>query len=119
MKIILNFFEYLFVKILFVILSFFSINFVSKLGGFIFQILGPFTKAHKTATLNLKRIFENSSEKEIKEKVDACWNNLGKTIFELSILEKLVDRKNNKIPNCNPFKVCSKSSIQFTLTYFS
>ena len=26
--------------------------------------------------------------------------------------------KNNKIPNCNPFNVCSKRRIQFTLTYF-
>ena len=50
-----------------------------------------------TWIISYKRIFKNISENEINKNVLKSWENLGKTIFELSILEKIVDKKNNKI----------------------
>lgn len=89
--------EYCFVFLIFNILWILPMNFVSNIGGYIFKFIGPLTKAHKIATSNFKRIFVNMSENEIKKNVLKSWENLGKTLFELSILEKIVDKKNNKI----------------------
>ena len=72
-------------------------NLVSSIGGKLFQIVGPFSKSHKTAIENFKRVFPNLNEKEIKKNISECWNNLGKTFFELTILNKLLKKENQKI----------------------
>lgn len=89
--------EYLFVIVIFFILNLLPIKLVSFLGGGLFRLLGPFSKSHKIALSNFKKVFYNLKDKEIKEKVMESWENLGRTIFELSILNKIVDKKNNKI----------------------
>ena len=91
------FIEYIILHLFFIFLSFLPINFVSTFGGFILKICGPFSKSHNVAISNFKKIFNDIDENEIKKKVSESWKNLGKTIFEISILEKLVDKKNNKI----------------------
>ena len=37
------------------------------------------------------------NEKEVKINVLNCWNNLGKTFIELSVLKKILNKKNKKI----------------------
>ena len=89
--------EYLFIKILFGFLYLLPISLVSLLGGKIFRLLGTFSKSHKTAISNFKKIYSTKSNKEITNEVKKSWENLGKTIFEISILNKIVDYKNKKI----------------------
>ena len=91
------FIEYTIVFFLFIFLSFLPLNFVSALGDLTLKFFGPFSSSHKVVLLNLKKIFNNVKEKDIKIKARESWGNLGKTIFELSILNKLVNKKNNKI----------------------
>ena len=89
--------EYLFLKFLFLILSLLPINLVSRIGGYILKTFGPMSKSHKTALLNYKKVFKNANNEKVNYDVIKSWENLGKTLFELSILEKIVDKKNNMI----------------------
>ena len=89
--------EYIFLSILFLVLSLLPINLVSRIGGYILKIFGPISKAHKTALRNYKKVFTDVSNDKINYGVRKSWENLGKTLFELSILEKIVDKKNNMI----------------------
>lgn len=89
--------EFFFIYLLFIILSILPINFVSHLGGLIFKYFGPLTKYHKIACNNYLNIFPTSNLLEIKNTVHKSWENFGKTLFELLILRKIIDKKNNKI----------------------
>jgi len=89
--------EYIIIHLLFLFLSFLPMNFVSILGNLILKLFGPLSRSNRITLLNLKNIFNNSKEKDLKKIARKSWGNLGKTVFELSILKKLVDKKNNKI----------------------
>ena len=91
------FIEYIIVLLLFFFLSFLTLNLVTILGNLTFRLFGPFSRSHKITLLNLKKIFNSLEEDEIKKIAKKSWGNLGKTIFELSILKKLLDKKNRKI----------------------
>jgi len=91
------FIEYIFVLLLFFFLSFLPMNFVSMLGNSAFRLFGPLSKSHKITLINLKNIFSNLIEDDIKKIAKKSWGNLGKTVFELTILNKLIDKKNHKI----------------------
>tara|TARA_B100000029_G_C17578826_1_gene958978 strand:+ start:1312 stop:2190 length:879 start_codon:yes stop_codon:yes gene_type:complete len=91
------FIEFLIVYSLIIILYLLPINIVSNIGGYLFKLFGPFSKSHKIAIENYKRIFKNLNNNEIKKNIEKCWENLGRTIFELLILEKIIDKKNKKI----------------------
>ena len=97
MKKISYLFEFFFVFIVFCVFRLIPMNLVSLIGGKFFQIVGPFSKSHKTAILNFKRVFPNLSEREIKKNISECWSNLGKTFIELTILNKLLNEKNQRI----------------------
>tara|TARA_B100000686_G_C16781264_1_gene972047 strand:+ start:971 stop:1852 length:882 start_codon:yes stop_codon:yes gene_type:complete len=111
-------FEYIIVKILFFILSLLPIKAVSIIGGKIFKLFGPFSKYNNIAISNYKKIFPLHSKKQIHFNIKKSWENIGKTIFEISILKKLVSKKNNKIhiegfSNINKFLKKNKSVIFF------
>jgi len=91
------FIEYILVLLLFFFLSLLPLNFVSILGNLAFSLFGPLSRSHKITLLKLKNIFSRLKEDEIKNIAKKSWGNLGKTIFELTILKKLVDKKNHKI----------------------
>ena len=91
------FIEYIIVRFLFILLSLLPIDLVSRLGGFTLKLLGPLSRSHKIAKSNLEKIYYNLKEDDIKMKINKSWENLGKTIFELSILEKLVNNNSKKI----------------------
>ena len=95
-KKIIYFIEYAIILIIFFILSFLPINVVSIMGSYIFKIFGPLTRYHKITLSNLKKILYKTDD-ELKKIAIESWGNLGKTIFELLILNRVVDQKNNKI----------------------
>ena len=89
--------EFILIYIFFSILKVLPINFVSTLGGILFQFFGPYTRNHKIALSNYKKIYSNLNDNEIKNNVINSWNNLGKTFIEFSILNKILNHKNKKI----------------------
>ena len=91
------FIEYIIVLLLFLFLSFLPLNFVSILGNSVLRLFGPLSQSHKITLLNLKNIFSSLKEDDINNIAKKSWGNLGKTIFELTILKKIVDKKNHKI----------------------
>ena len=97
MKRALYLLEYLILNIIFFIFKLIPINYVSVIGCKFFQIIGPFSKSHNTAFLNLKKVFPSWSEKKISKNLSKSWNNLGKTLSELIILNKLLNNENKRI----------------------
>ena len=89
--------EYFFIISLFKLLSILPLNFVSFIGGIVFRAIGPFTKTNKIAKKNYIKIFPSANEKEINKQTALSWSNIGKTFFELSILNKIIFSKNSKI----------------------
>ena len=81
------FIEYIIVLLLFFFLSLLPLNFVSILGNLAFRLFGPLSRSHKITLLNLKNIFSSLKEDDIKNLAKKSWGNLGKTIFELTILK--------------------------------
>ena len=96
-KVIKLLFEYTIVNLLFIFLSFLPVQWVTYIGGKIFKLMGPLSKANKIAKENYKKVFTNSNNKEIDNNISKSWENLGKTIFEISVLEKIIDENRKKI----------------------
>ena len=48
--------EFFIVLFFFMLFRFFPINFVSLVGGKFFQLIGPRTKSHQTAILNIGKV---------------------------------------------------------------
>ena len=67
---------------------------VSFIGGFIFRIIGPYTKTNKIVKKNLLKILPNNEREKIKKQIKLCWSNTGKTFFELLILPKIISIHN-------------------------
>tara|TARA_B100001123_G_scaffold417621_1_gene520580 strand:+ start:51 stop:920 length:870 start_codon:yes stop_codon:yes gene_type:complete len=97
MKKISYLFEFFIIYFIFFVFKLIPINLVSFIGGKVFQLFGPFSKSHQTAKSNFKKVFPHLSEKEFNNNISMTWNNLGKTIIEFTILNKLLSEKNKRI----------------------
>ena len=97
MKKAIYFIQFLLTIIIFFIFRLLPINFVSIIGGKIFQIFGPYFKSHQIAILNVKKVFNESDQSEINKIVSKSWQNLGKTFIEFTILNRLLNNKNHRI----------------------
>ena len=106
MKKILYILQYILLKCLFLSFQLIPTNLVSIIGGFLFKYIGPFSKAHNVAVSNYKRIFPNLNKKEIDKNINECWEQLGRTFAEISILNKILDKNNFKI------KITGKDILQ-------
>ena len=80
MKVFLYFFQFLFVKILFSLLSILPLNLSKRLASLIFKNIGRLTKADKTAINNCKYVFPKLENIKIRNIIDESWNNIGITI---------------------------------------
>ena len=88
------FIEFFLYKIVFVILSLFSRKFSKKIFSYSFMLLGRLSKYNKIAKDNCKIVFSDFSDKEITKIINNSWKNLGKNLYELNNLKKLIDDKN-------------------------
>ncbi|MBW8816257.1 MAG: lysophospholipid acyltransferase family protein [Caulobacterales bacterium] len=68
----------------------FPIDSVSNSGAWIFRTLGPLTSAHRVAERNLRLAFPHASDAEIKVLLRAQWIELGRTLTEFLILDRIV-----------------------------
>lgn len=68
----------------------FPIDSVSNFGARIFRALGPVTSAHRVAERNLRIAFPEAAEAEINQLLRAQWTELGRTLAEFLILDRIV-----------------------------
>tara|TARA_Y100001970_G_scaffold294229_1_gene448842 strand:+ start:4600 stop:5481 length:882 start_codon:yes stop_codon:yes gene_type:complete len=88
--------EFILVYLVYLILFFLPITFVSYLGGSLFKLIGPHTKTNNIVRKNLSTILPNEKDSEINRLAKESWINTGKTFFELLILPKII-KKNYKV----------------------
>ena len=88
------FIEFFLYKIVFVILNLFSKKFSKNIFSYSFMLLGRISKYNKIAKDNCKIVFSDFSDKEITQIINNSWKNLGKNLYELNNLKKLIDDKN-------------------------
>jgi Kdo2-lipid IVA lauroyltransferase/acyltransferase len=65
------------------------LDLASTLGGLIFQRIGPFLRAHKTAERNIKRALPDLTETEVQSTLRGMWDNLGRVAAEYPHLTTL------------------------------
>jgi KDO2-lipid IV(A) lauroyltransferase len=63
----------------------------SDLGGWIARVLGPLVPAHRTALANLRAIYPEKSDAQIRAIAAGAWANLGRTGAEYAHLGTLID----------------------------
>ena len=88
------FIEFLLFKIVFIALSLFSRKISKIIFSYSFMFLGRLSKYNKIAKNNCKIVFSDFSDKEITKIINNSWKNLGKNLYELNNLKKLIDDKN-------------------------
>ena len=88
------FIEFFLFKIFFIILKIFSRELSKNIFSYSFMFLGRLSKYNKIAKNNCKIVFSDFSDKEITKIVNNSWKNLGKNLYELNNLKKLIDDKN-------------------------
>ena len=65
-------------------------------------------------------VFTNFNDKQIKNIIDSSWKNLGKNLYELSYLSKLIDEKNKiKIKGLDKLEIIKKDNIPVIFLVFT
>ncbi len=68
----------------------FSVDSVSDCGAWVFRRIGPLTGAHRVAERNLRIAFPDAGDAEIKRLLQAQWTELGRSLSEIIILDRIV-----------------------------
>jgi KDO2-lipid IV(A) lauroyltransferase len=64
---------------------------VSDFGAWLFRTLGPLTSAHMIAETNLRIVFPNAPDPEIRRLLRAQWQETGRWVFEFPILDRIAE----------------------------
>lgn len=67
-----------------------SVDSASRFGARFFRTLGPLTSAHRVAGRNLRIAFPQASNAEINQLLQAQWTELGRSLTEIMILDRVV-----------------------------
>ncbi len=114
MKKIFYFFQFLFIKILFLFFKLLPLKIAISMASIIFRLVGRLSSAHKTAIKNCKYVFPNYKDKLINSIVNKSWENLGETICELIRFQEIYDNKKiilNDLKNIEFLKDNNKQAI--------
>ncbi|THD59265.1 lysophospholipid acyltransferase family protein [Phenylobacterium sp.] len=68
----------------------FPIDTVSDFGGRLARRMGPLTSYHRVAETNLRIVFPKASELEIKRLLGEQWEEVGRSLAEFQILDRIV-----------------------------
>ena len=71
------------------VLRLIPIAWASALGGAVFQAVGPLTRAHKTASDNIRIAFPKLSPVEHAALLKAQWSEVGRSFFEFPLTDRL------------------------------
>ncbi|MDC0057617.1 lysophospholipid acyltransferase family protein [Pelagibacteraceae bacterium] len=85
--------EFFLFRIIFFLLNFFPRKISFNIFSNTFMILGRLSKYNKIAKDNCKIVFSDFNDKEIAEIINNTWKNLGKNLYELNYLTKLINDK--------------------------
>ncbi len=94
MKIIKYFFQFLLAVFCFIFFKILGAKLSSKLGGKIFENIGPFFRSKKTIDENIKRAIPNITEENLNKIKTSMWNNYGRVFAEYIFIK---DFRNGKL----------------------
>ena len=82
MKYFSYFFQFLFVIFFFSLFKILRLNLSSKIGGKLFEKIGPLFRSKNLIQKNIKRAFPNINEENLEKIVKLMWNNYGRLFAE-------------------------------------
>ena len=93
MKYFNYFFQFLFVIFFFSLFKFLRLNFSSKIGGKLFEKIGPLFRSKKLIQKNIKRAFPHINEENLDKIVKLMWNNYGRLFAEYIFIKEFRNGK--------------------------
>ena len=93
MKYFNYFFQFIFVMLFFSLFKILGLNFSSKIGGKLFEKIGPLFRSKKLIHANIKRALPHISQENLNEFVKLMWNNYGRIFAEYIFIK---DFRNGK-----------------------
>ena len=87
MKLIKYFFQFLFIIFFFSLFKIFGFKISSKIGGKLFEIIGPIFRSKKLIHTNIKKAFPKNNSVEIKKLTKKMWNNYGRVFAEYMFIK--------------------------------
>ena len=93
MKYFNYFFQFIFVMIFFSLFKILGLNFSSKIGGKLFEKIGPLFGSKKLIHANIRRALPHISQENLNEFVKLMWNNYGRVFAEYIFIK---DFRNGK-----------------------
>ena len=87
MKLIKYFFQFLFIIFFFSLFKIFRFKISSKIGGKLFEIIGPIFRSKKLIHNNIKKAFPKNNSVEIKKLTKLMWNNYGRVFAEYMFIK--------------------------------
>ena len=93
MKYFNYFFQFIFVMIFFSLFKILGLNFSSKIGGKLFEKIGPLFRSKKLIHANIRRALPHISQENLNEIVKLMWNNYGRVFAEYIFIK---DFRNGK-----------------------
>ena len=93
MKYFNYFFQFIFVILFFSLFKILGLNFSSKIGGKLFEKIGPLFRSKKLIHANIKRALPHISQENLNEFVKLMWNNYGRVFAEYIFIK---DFRNGK-----------------------
>jgi KDO2-lipid IV(A) lauroyltransferase len=87
MKLIKYFFQFLFIIFFFSLFKIFGFKISSKIGGKLFEIIGPLFRSKKLIYTNIKKAFPRNNSVEIKKLTKLMWNNYGRVFAEYMFIK--------------------------------
>ena len=93
MKYFNYFFQFIFVMFFFSLFKILGLNFSSKIGGKLFEKIGPLFRSKKIIHANIRRALPHISQENLNEIVKLMWNNYGRVFAEYIFIK---DFRNGK-----------------------
>ena len=93
MKYFNYFFQFIFVIFFFSLFKILGLNFSSKIGGKLFEKIGPLFRSKKLIHANIKRALPHISQENLNDIVKLMWNNYGRVFAEYIFIK---DFRNGK-----------------------
>ena len=93
MKYFNYFFQFIFVMFFFSLFKILGLNFSSKIGGKLFEKIGPLFRSKKLIHANIRRALPHISQENLNEIVKLMWNNYGRVFAEYIFIK---DFRNGK-----------------------
>ena len=93
MKYFNYFFQFLFVVFFFSLFKFLRLNFSSKIGGKLFEKIGPLFRSKKLIQKNIKRAFPHINEENSDKIKKLMWNNYGRLFAEYIFIKEFRNGK--------------------------